>query len=334
MSSSPTISFVCQECGAEITTDCRYAGAIGECPACGQAVSIPKPVIQLSVASQTQAEPKQPTGPPMATTPIRKASKLTVPAIVFGVLILALLVFTNLSPSGPAPGANSQFWPAAQRGDGDAQCKLGLSLLRGDGVVLDQKEGVKWLTKSAEQGNSFGEYNLANCYAKGDGVEKDPQKMAAWLQKAGSHGLDVAQFFLGAIYQEGSGVQKDPVESAKWYRKAAEQGHPDAQCKLGSYYLTGVGVTQSDREGAGWFRRAADQGKPEAQYILAGLYVNGVGVPPDKVIALKWLNLAATSREPEIVDYRDQLAQTLSAQEVEAAERAAIEWNRGSARGP
>ena len=43
---------------------------------------------------------------------------------------------------------------AAEKGDADAQCKLGVCYLHGEGVEKDEHEAVKWYRKAAEQGNA------------------------------------------------------------------------------------------------------------------------------------------------------------------------------------
>jgi hypothetical protein len=85
---------------------------------------------------------------------------------------------------------------AAERGDAEAQYKLGLAYFEGEGVRQDQTEAVKWFRKAAEQGHANAQSNL------------------------------------GAAYFEGDGVKQDRAEAVKWYRKAAEQGHAPAQSAL------------------------------------------------------------------------------------------------------
>ena len=43
---------------------------------------------------------------------------------------------------------------AAENGNAASQFSLGMFYLQGSGVPKDEAEGVKWLRKSAEQGNA------------------------------------------------------------------------------------------------------------------------------------------------------------------------------------
>ncbi|GHT72265.1 hypothetical protein AGMMS49950_10680 [Endomicrobiia bacterium] len=54
----------------------------------------------------------------------------------------------------------------AQQGDDEAQFKLGVIYLKGDGVKQDYKKAFKWYKKSAEQGNARAQNNLVGCIQK------------------------------------------------------------------------------------------------------------------------------------------------------------------------
>ena len=98
---------------------------------------------------------------------------------------------------------------AAEEGDPQAQCYLGVCFQNGQGVPQDYHEAVKWFRRAAEQGDS------------------------------------VAQCYLGVCYLNGAGVPQEYGETAKWLREAAEQNDPAAQFNLGMLYETGQGVTQN-----------------------------------------------------------------------------------------
>ena len=54
--------------------------------------------------------------------------------------------------------------PLAVQGDGRAQFRLGMMYLRGVGVTHDEKEGVRWIRKAAEQGYALAQRNLGDMY--------------------------------------------------------------------------------------------------------------------------------------------------------------------------
>jgi len=66
----------------------------------------------------------------------------------------------------------------------DDQNELGTMYVRGQGVVMDEEEAVKWYRKAAEQGHYLAEYNLGYMYYSGAGVKKDLGEAAKWWRKA------------------------------------------------------------------------------------------------------------------------------------------------------
>jgi len=58
---------------------------------------------------------------------------------------------------------------------------------------------------------------------------QEDKEAVKWYTKSAEQGLAQAQFNLGVRYDNGQGVPQDYKEAVKWYRKAAEQGDAKAQ---------------------------------------------------------------------------------------------------------
>ena len=82
---------------------------------------------------------------------------------------------------------------------------------------------MKWLRKSADQGNADGEYYLGLVYAKGQGVTQDHAEANKWFLKSAAQGNLDAQSILGFNYASGRGVSQSLVEALKWSILAASQ---------------------------------------------------------------------------------------------------------------
>ncbi|MDR2219666.1 MAG: SEL1-like repeat protein [Methylobacillus sp.] len=91
------------------------------------------------------------------------------------------------------------------------------------------KDVVKWLDKSAAQGDAYAQFGLGALYRDGEGVPKDEAKAVELIRLAAEQGLANAQYTLGNMYASGEGVKEDKAEAAKWYKKAADQGHAYAK---------------------------------------------------------------------------------------------------------
>ena len=226
--------------------------------------------------------------------------------------------FKTFQPGDIVPGA---YVDNGTHNNQSAQNNLGICYMKGEGVVKNPVEAVKWFRKAAEQGNSDAQNNLGVCYANGEGVAKDTVEATRLFRKADNDpiarfnldccikgenvakdaaeamqrtrkaaekGDAAAQFNLGCFYR---GV--DVAEVIRWWRKAAEQGDAEAQRALGYCYRTGQGVPKNDAEAVKWYRKAVDQGHAKAQRDLGDLYKDGEGVTKDTAEAVKWYRRAA-----------------------------------------
>ncbi len=187
--------------------------------------------------------------------------------------------------------------PLAERGNSDAQYRLGRMYEFGRGVPIDKAQALVWLRKSAAQENSYAEQELGVIYATGDGVKQDDAQAIAWFRKAAGHGNATGQYNLGLMYAKGSGVRKDLAQAIAWFRKAAEQGDAGAQFKLGVAYENGEGVAQ-------------DNVLAYANYAIAARAGNTAG-------------------NREYAQYRDDIAKQLSASQIRQAQALAADWQAG-----
>ncbi len=96
-----------------------------------------------------------------------------------------------------------------------------MAYVYGRGIAKDEAEGVKWLRKSADQGNAGGQFWLGVAYYSGIGVAKDYAEAVRWYRKAADQGSAHAQYNLGLAFQSGAGVRKDDVEAYFWINIAA-----------------------------------------------------------------------------------------------------------------
>ena len=121
-----------------------------------------------------------------------------------------------------------ELLPLAEKGNAEAQNRLGVMYSNGWGVQQDNSEALKWYRKAAEQGHAVAQTNLGDSYYLGKFVPQDYKKALKWYRKAAEQGDSWAQYRLGDIYERGQGVPRNDKEALKWYRKAAKHGYPGA----------------------------------------------------------------------------------------------------------
>ncbi len=180
----------------------------------------------------------------------------------------------------------------AKAGDAAAQAKVGsIYAIGGDGIYRDSKEAVKWLTKSAEQGNREGEFALGLMYEYGRGVKPDIVAVLKWYQAAANQGDIGAQYRLAKLYDMGNGVPKDHAMAAKYYQEPAAKGVRIAVIRLAEMYEEGDGVKQDYAAAMKLYLTLPDDSS--AQYKIGYFYEHGYGVPVDRQRAMEWYHKAA-----------------------------------------
>lgn len=125
------------------------------------------------------------------------------------------------------------FEKEAKQGDAQAQYKLGLMYIRGEGVKLDPVVGLAWLRKSAGQNNINAQIHLGQLLMRGLYVDKDYDESAMWYQRAANAGDAEAQYMLANMFRAGLGVDKDQKQAEQLYSAAAKQGHAKAKARMG-----------------------------------------------------------------------------------------------------
>jgi TPR repeat protein len=186
----------------------------------------------------------------------------------------------------------------AERGDPDAQFELGLRLVTGEGITKNEKQGVEFLRKAADQNHLRAQHVLGSLYEEGVGVKQDPAKAIEWYRKAANNGFPMAQHSLGIVYDLGKGVKKDPKEAAQWFRNAANQDFPPSQAAYASKLERGDGLEKSTSKAALWYLRAAQAQYVPAMTKLAHMYYTGTGVPLDYRRTSAWYRRAARAGDP------------------------------------
>ncbi len=104
----------------------------------------------------------------------------------FFVFLLFVLSIGMIQPSL----AQSNVRNLAEKGNADAQVRLGNSYSTGTYELKNYQLAVKWYRKSAVQGNPLGQYHLAIMYATGRGVLQSNTYAYMWANLAAYNGAE------------------------------------------------------------------------------------------------------------------------------------------------
>lgn len=117
---------------------------------------------------------------------------------------------------------------AAEKGDPDAQTKLGFFHDRGIGVEKNQARAVELYKLAVAQEQPDAMTHLGLCYEHGLGVEKDVQEAVSLYERGTILGCSSAAFSLSRCYEFGIGVKRDMKKSKRLAKEAFKlQGEED-----------------------------------------------------------------------------------------------------------
>ncbi|MBM3490084.1 MAG: sel1 repeat family protein [Alphaproteobacteria bacterium] len=203
-----------------------------------------------------------------------------------------------------ADGAAAAGWlgRAAEQGHDDAMRVLGIIYEEGRLGAADPARAVAWYRVAAERGNARAQRNLATHYALGQGVARDFVQAAHWYRLAAAAGNAKAKRNLAYLLLFGQGVTRDPARAAALFAEAAAGGVDKADYDLGFMYYNGAGGEHDPRKAAEHFRRAAEQGNADAQILLGRQYLYGEGVPADPARAFFWVWLGSLQK-PAVAEF-------------------------------
>jgi len=219
---------------------------------------------------------------------------------------------------------NDLFLASANKGDREAQFKVGLMYLNGnDGFPKDQEKALQWLNKAAAQDHTNAQFEMGMMYYKPGGENNETAQ--SLLLKAADKGHTNAQYFLATIYSQnqqfeeaakwldmafqsnheealemlielyinGKLIHTDTKRVLKWLEKASLKGYRNAQYKLGEEYLAHDEIANNQTKAFAWIEKAARNGYTEAKYKLATLYQNGIGARKQYTKSARWYREAA-----------------------------------------
>lgn len=204
------------------------------------------------------------------------------------------------------------YRPLAQRGSAQAQEALGGMYARGEGVAQDKAEALVWFKMADNERTGLMAFNKAD-YATALRI----------FRPLAERGQVLAEYVLGLMYANGQAVPQDYRQAMAWHRKAADQGEAKAQFSVGVMYFKGLGTKTDHSQAFKWYSRAAAQGDPAAQYNLGAMYDKGDSVKRDPVKAAALYTLAATARIRAAAVAKRQLAKSMTAAQLAAAEKQA-----------
>ena len=197
------------------------------------------------------------------------------------------------------PLSDAEFYEkirlAAEGGDAAAQMVHGGALMAGSGHPANPAEGMKWLTRAAEQDVRKAQFALACIEYEKQNDAAALAKAIEWFRRSAALGDATSQLALAGHYH----LKQDLQQAVLYARLAAEQGETQAEYLYGTMLLNGEGVPANPAEGVKWLTFAAAGGLPDAQFVLGQAQLLGIGTKRDTAAGLKNLRAAADANIAE-----------------------------------
>ena len=236
-----------------------------------------------------------------------------------------LLLAEDMDRSGDWEEALAYYRKLAEKGDAQAEYRIGVFYAFGYGVPQDNAQALNWISGAAEKGNPFARNTWVRAYLKqGPGLTLDPaavdkEKALAWLKRSAEAEYVPAMEALADASRNGKyGLPVDVEQAKGWeakidaikaeYKKAdlawqgadftaasqillklANKDYAPAWALLG--YMSEKTVFLE--EAAKFYRHSAEQGWSDGEFFLGAIYSNGYGVKKDGEQALLWMTRAA-----------------------------------------
>jgi len=216
----------------------------------------------------------------------------------------------------------------AKSGDMRAQYLVGAAYLyglEGEGVKIDEKKGLFWLRKAANQGAAEAYSELARIYHYGIGVEKSASRWERYLTEAAERGMKSRQLDIMKLYRDGNpsmGIERNEQKYIYWLKKEAEDGVPISMRNLSRKYRQGHGMEQDIDKAFEWIMKAVRQDDAIAQAYAAEFYEQGLGTEKDLVKAYMLYDLSTgIGREA-----KNKLAKKMTEEQIREAIAQSWQW--------
>jgi TPR repeat protein len=219
----------------------------------------------------------------------------------------ALTAFDN----GDFDASFPTLYRYAQKGDPEAQFRVGRMYADGKGAAMDDEIAMRFFEAAAKQGHPPALVMMGMRYKEGRGLPKDPEKAFQYMAMAADKGDAKAKYYLGIMYRDGIGTAKNPALARQLIQQSADAGDTKAQ-------MTVVGVQPGDWDGAKGTTRSqeilseartyyyakdfptalrlllesAKLGNAQAATSAAYQFRNGEGTPKNNAEAFRWFRFA------------------------------------------
>lgn len=144
-------------------------------------------------------------------------------------VLLLLVVFIAEVSTVQADGLFDFQMKLAEKGNAEAQLKVGGMYETGFGVEKNMKAARNWVNKAAAQGNETAGFKLLYWDMQKNGLKGDNKKKYAEMVGKAEAGDGFAMYYVALVYANGTGLKVNFDKSLEWLNKATLVGILEAE---------------------------------------------------------------------------------------------------------
>ena len=232
--------------------------------------------------------------------------------------VMVLSVIFLLPSLSQADGLFDFQMKLAEKGNPEAQFKVGEMYETGFGVKQDMKQAMSWIIKADNQGHETAGFKLLYWDVEKNGITETNKATLEALKTKANEGNAQAQFYLGKMYGRGVGLKKNTNTAIDWLNKAALVGVLEAERE--------VALVREDKQRQALAKQRANE-KRANEKKRAELKAKKEQEKAAKLEAQRKLNAKkqAEKKAGAAGTARQKQSATTTAVDKAAAEKAAIE---------
>jgi len=209
----------------------------------------------------------------------------------------------------------------------DAVVDLGVYLRYSQFKKGDCKDVIE-IEGKAQQKDGESQWILADLYNKGLCVHKDEKEALKWIIESSDNGFAKAFYDRAIYHRDGIGAEKDLKLAFYWAKKSLVANDKMAYILLSAMYFKGIGTVINYKESLKLALKGAEIGDEASQAWASSLLELQEVYSP--IEAYKWALLANNSNEENIKKFAqeriDKLNSVLSIKQIQQAQNMAQNW--------
>ena len=151
----------------------------------------------------------------------------------------------------------------------DSQRQCGLLIIAKAVPGVEPSEGLKILTKLADDGDDDSQITVSESYLSGELIPKNIDEGVRRLKLAVARENAAAYFDMGWLSSQGIGMPKDIKAAFDYYKKASDKEHPYAALRLANLLWDGIASKPDQAEAVRYYKLAVERGVDDASFRLA-----------------------------------------------------------------